>query len=281
LEAVDARLVFVIEDLDRTNDRRFDRQEVLALLQRLRESSPRFSFVLTAAQTLARDIDFAKLCDHIEILKTFDVRRISPLIDALRDHCLNDFADVPTTDDENPWHQNTSSLLFRFDVTDLVNNAARLLGTPRALKHALRRAYRVWQLLHGEVNLDDLLAMSILRHGAPEAFDFLLRYWNQLRDDPTTWKVGSDRLDDIRKRLTDEWRQATKGVEWDERAGLAMLIHLLPSAKTYLSEQSGMDRFRAQGIGYERYWLRIVNEEIDPDQARAGSPQGITPWGSH
>ena len=268
LETVDARLVLVIEDLDRTTSSRFDRQEILALLQRLRASSTRISFVLATGQTSARDIDFAKLCDHIEILQEFDAARVSTLIEAVRHRCMDGFAHIAMAGDENPWKRMQFMLLSRYDMVTLPDAVARLLRTPRALKHALRRTYQAWQVLYGEVDLDHLLAVNVLRSGAPEAFDFLLRYWRQLQDDPRTWNSERDQLDQIRKRLTQEWQRVTRDVEWDVRAGMAILVYLLPSVGEYLGERQGMAPKRLQGIGLHRYWLRIVNEEIDPGQAR-------------
>ena len=268
LESVDARLVLVIEDLDRTTSSRFDRQEILALLQRLRAASARISFVLATGQTSARDIDFAKLCDHIEILQEFDAARVSTLIEAVRHRCLNGFPHIATAGDDSPWNRTQYMLLSRFDIVTLPDAAARLLRTPRALKHALRRTYQAWQVLHGEVDLDHLLAVNVLRSGAPEAFDFLLRYWDQLQDDPKTWSSERDQLGRIRERLTGEWQRVTRDVEWDVRAGMTILVDLLPSVRVYLGERQGTDRGRLQGIGLHRYWLRVVTEEIDRDQAR-------------
>ena len=166
LESVNARLVLVIEDLDRTTSSRFDRQEVLALLQRLRASSARVSFVLATGQTSACDIDFAKLCDHIEILQEVDPARVLTLIEAVRCRCLDGFPHISTIGGNNPWEQMQFMLLSRYDMVTLPDAAARLLRTPRALKHALRRTYRAWQVLHGEVDFDNLLAVNILRSGA-------------------------------------------------------------------------------------------------------------------
>lgn len=279
LESVDARLVLVIEDLDRTTSSRFDRQEVLALLQRLRASSARVSFVLATGQTSARDIDFAKLCDHIEILQDFDTARVSTLIEAVRSRCLDGFPHIPTSGDENPWNRTQYMLLSRFDMVTVPAAAARLLRTPRALKHTLRRTYLAWQVLHGEVDFDHLLGVNVLRSGAPEAFDFLLRYWNQLQDAPRTWQSERDQVGRIRERLTEEWQRMTKDVEWDTRAGMTILVHLLPSAGGYLGEQTRMDRGRLQGISHYRYWLRVVNEEIDPGQVRDQTVlQDIADW---
>jgi hypothetical protein len=154
-------------------------------------------------------------------------------------------------------------LLARYDHVSPAEAAARLLRTPRALKHSLRRTYRAWEILAGEVDFDHLLAVNVLRHGAPEAFDFLLRHWEQLQDDPRTWATDRDRLPRVRERLTAEWQRVTREVDWDVRAAQAILLFLLPTAGQYLGEQHGIDRGRAQGICHHRYWRRVINEELD------------------
>ena len=49
-----------------------------------------------------------------------------------------------------------------------------LLTTPRNLKHFVRDIDRAWEALRGEIELDDLIVLTALRHGAPEAFDFIV-----------------------------------------------------------------------------------------------------------
>ena len=271
LEAVNARLVVIVEDLDRPASGRFDRQEVQALLHRLRATN-RVSFVLASGRANDRDIDFAKLCDHIEILRDFDPARVAALIEAVRSRCLDgtEFLHVATVSrEQSPWEPSQIGTLSKYDTVALPDAVARILRTPRALKHALRRTHRAWRALHGEVDLDHLLAVNVLRHGAPEAFDFLLRHWVQMRADPTSWGAQRDAMPRIRERLTGEWNRVTAGVEWEPRAALAVLVHLLPAADEYLGNATGIRRRGpTQGIDHQRYWLRVVNEKIDPTDVR-------------
>ena len=76
---MNARLVFVVEDLDRNDSRTFDIQEVQAFLQQLKDF-PNLSFILTGGVSSSRKIDFAKLCDHIEYLKSIDHRLASGMV---------------------------------------------------------------------------------------------------------------------------------------------------------------------------------------------------------
>ena len=59
-----------------------------------------------------------------------------------------------------------------------------LLETPRSLKHVLRRVNHSWRQLHGEVELDDLIIITVLRHSAEPAYRFLTRNIDVLRHEP-------------------------------------------------------------------------------------------------
>ena len=270
LKRIDSRLVIIVEDLDRNTSSRFDRQEILALLLRLRISD-RLSFVLASGQTSARDIDFAKLCDHIEIFQAIGEDKVSALVRGVRNQCLSLFL-FPhismISSNDNPWDHSRSILMNRHDCVSLSDATTRLLRTPRALKHALRRTYKAWETLIGEVDFDHLLAVNLLRYGSPEAFDFLLRHWDRLHDDYQTWGYDQSQLPQIKAMLTTEWRQVTEKVDWNLRSGLEILKFVLPAAGEYLGDRRGNEHLRKQGISHERYWLRIINEDIDPSHAR-------------
>ncbi len=163
LLSINAKLVFIIEDLDRNSSSRFDRQEVLALLQRLRNFD-HFSFILAAGRGAAHDIDFAQLCDHIELLREFDADRVASLIGAVRTRCFESFDHMRTVAaNDDPWNPAQYTLLTRFDYMPLTTVAARLLRTPRDLKHSLRRTYRAWGVLFGEVDFDHLVNHAYTR----------------------------------------------------------------------------------------------------------------------
>ena len=92
----------------------------------------------------------------------------------------------------------------------------------------------------------------ILRHGAGEAFDFLLRHWAQLQDDPQRWQSERNQVQRRRDRLRQEWKETTESVEWDVRAARELLEFLLPAVGDYLGERRGAAYSRIQGIAGER-----------------------------
>ncbi len=270
LKLLGARLVIVVEDLDRNNSTRFDRQEVLALLQRLKTKES-LSFILTGGPTPRSGIDFARLCDRIELLREFEPRQVATIVQAVRERCLAGFQDIPThSREDNPWDAGRSLLLY-WDILPLSHALARLLTTPRALKHALRRTYQAWERLHGEIDFDHLFGVNILRSAAPDAFDFVWRNWSHLHQPSRLQREDREQRNRVRTRLREEWTHLTDDAEWDRRALETLLEFLLPQSAQYFGEDDSRHvsgQTRLQGVTEPRYWLRAVNEEIEPQHVR-------------
>lgn len=263
-------LVFIVEDLDRNDSRSFDVQEVLAFLHQLKEF-PKLSFILTGGPSASARIDYAKLCDHIEYLRMISVHQSGSLIAVLRKRCLSQevFPHVYLTDlDDDPWHPNRWLLLSDQDEVHPPEAIARLLNTPRALRHALRLTDRAWLNLYGEIDFDHLLAVNVLQHAAPEAFSYVWRHWHRLHNHPSNNTRQNGNLEQIRTSLLREWNDLCAGVDWDARAARALIDLILPSTPTWFGEKRSVGRPRPQGVQHERYWQRALTQKIAADEAR-------------
>ncbi|NLE38596.1 MAG: hypothetical protein GX621_11275, partial [Pirellulaceae bacterium] len=125
----------------------------------------------------------------------------------------------------------------------------RLVNTPRTLKHVLRHVDDSWKRLHGEVCLDDLLVSTILRAGAPEAFDFLLRRIDMLRMAPVG-DSDSDKCASEKRRcvMREDWDATSKTAEWDATSALRLILFLFPNAAKSFGEERSVDgRVSPQG----------------------------------
>jgi hypothetical protein len=274
LREIGARLVFVVEDLDRNNSRNFDLQEVLAFLQRLKDF-PQLSFILTGGLASSRLIDFAKLCDHIEYLKQVSVSVASALIENLYEHA-HDPTYYPhisqnTREDALEWGKWSGLLLPDREEYSLPQATSALLNTPRAIRHALARTDSAWQSLHGEINWNDLFAVNALRFAAPEAFQFLLRRWDRLHQVPSRG-TGHDegQISEIRKAVLADWEQITREVEWSPAAARTVITFVLPAAEWWLVNERywNWNSQRRQTVEHERYWRRAVSELCAADEVR-------------
>ncbi|MCA9137172.1 MAG: AAA family ATPase [Planctomycetales bacterium] len=270
LDRLNVRLVFIVEDLDRNDTRKFESQEVMAFLQRLNDHD-NLSFILTGALSGRIRIDFAKLCDHIQTLRLVDAKLAASVIKRVEQRCRDtsfvDFVPIPDRDDREVWHEYAGFLMADYEEVSLQQAVASLLRTPRALRHALGRTHTAWKTLHGEVNLNQLIVLNAIRYGAPEAFDFLLQRWDRLRAAPSRSQSHTiDRTDQFRESIEREWQSVCKDVEWNPVAVLKAMEFILPASSDWLQGDRGLDHGVSQPLSEQRYWMRAVNEAIEPDE---------------
>jgi hypothetical protein len=268
-----ARLVFIVEDLDRNTSRTFDVYEVLAFLQQLKDFD-NLSFVLTGSLKAQPRIDFAKLCDHIEPLKALGVDDCSKYVCLLRDRCFEQTVfphEVLTVPDQNEW----KSLAWKYlgDWTRLIPAVAiaQLLTTPRSLRHAMARTYHAWKSLYGEIDWDHLFALNVLIHAAPEAFSFVLRHLHRFQAYPSNSSTQYGQTKQIQDMLQAEWADMVRGVEWDAKAVRRLIDFILPLTTVWMDgnnyiESGGSGRL--QGIQQERYWHRAMSQVVGEAEVR-------------
>ena len=133
-----------------------------------------------------------------------------------------------------------------------------LLDTPRSLKHVLRRVDYVWNSLHGEVELDDLVILSVLRHGAEPVYRFLLADIDAARHEPDNM---FPRTQDIKERWTQVLAKLSAG------PAAQKLVDLMGIKQ--LAESVGVGS--PQGVNKSEpvdYFRRIAAEELGPSELR-------------
>ncbi|MBB03185.1 MAG: hypothetical protein CMJ47_11100 [Planctomyces sp.] len=273
LRGIDGHLIFIVEDLDRNETRNFEIQEVLAFLEQLKEHS-NFVFILTGGLSSTHRIDYSKLCDHIEYLKTLQPHHSSRIIKKVCDRCWDNTVfghfrfDDPNRNYE--WNDLTDGILSSWREMSLPEAVAELLVTPRSLRHTLSNTYTCWNVLHGEIDLRHLIGVNVLRYAAPEALNFLIRHWIHLKQAPNSKIMPNTGESQLRERLREDWNQTIKGVDWDIRAALQVMHFLLPATECWLVSDnvSGMGNKVYQGVHEERYWRRAINGTVDNDDFR-------------
>lgn len=168
LQTIGKTMVVVLEDFDRNPNAESSLNEVAGLLDRLRNlKTINFivclapgvnSHVLSRISTHREDL---LSCDALELVKT-TIELMFDYASTRADPILLDTKDI--------------------DVESFSATMNSLIKTPRDAKYALRRSYTAWKSLAGEVNIYDLLAINVLRYSAPEAFDFVVRNFDSLRE---------------------------------------------------------------------------------------------------
>lgn len=271
LAAIRRNVVLFIEDADR-NFPTFDMSQLEALLVRLREISG-LSFLLCISP--AQKMDLTKLCDRTEIIPPLDERATIRLIDQTRQLVLNrhpvgimldGLEDLAVSDrnDKTIDHY----LGFYWPRQIILPMLAR---TPRILKRALRRVVDAWPDLCGEVNIGDLIGISILREGAPEAFSFFQR--NQRFFRPST-KEEKDIMESaktkLKESLAEEWQEITASKSFDARSAAWLMKQIDPFSAGVTGLMIGSHMIRRQSIQSERrghiYARRLFTETTQGDE---------------
>ena len=89
LEALNARLILIVQDVERTGAT-FDTRHLQRLLWALRDL-PHVSFVL-AIDPSASDLDFTKLCDSIEMVQQLRPWAVEDIIDTAFTHWMTEYS---------------------------------------------------------------------------------------------------------------------------------------------------------------------------------------------
>ncbi len=269
LQALDARVVLIIEDAERAGEG-FETRHLERLLWTLRRFN-RITFIVAAEPQHTR-IDFSKLCDIIELVPTLTPAKALAVVNIAYTHWATQFSSIDI--DPHPSRRNEDKLELRAanigGVMDYFSKTGKgtaldalvsLLVTPRALKHVLRQVDRTWRSLHGEAELDDIIIISALRHGAQPVYDFLVEDIDPARHKP-------DDMLPRTKTVRADWDRVI--AEMPNGAAAQKLVNLLGIEQ--LTEGIAFNVADApQGVHVSEpvdYFRRITGEELSPGELR-------------
>jgi energy-coupling factor transporter ATP-binding protein EcfA2 len=277
LEALNARLLLTVEDAERAGEG-FETRYLERLLWTLR-GVRRASFVLALDHQRAK-LDYPKLCDSIELVPAMGFESVARLVKIAHAHWMNEFSFI----DPHPNRAEGDKLrLAHTDMGSVMDYVRRtgggmpidalieLLQTPRALKHVFRRVDRVWRTLYGEVELDDVLIVSAIRHGAEPAFKFLVSEIDAARHEPDDFLPRT-------KTVKEGWQAILKTLP--NGAAVQDLVNLLGIEQ--FSSHADTVKHGPQSVhAYEPvdYFRRIVAEDLGPAELRdQGVLSDIDAW---
>lgn len=204
LEAIDRRLILIIDDLDRVG-KTFDISHISRFLWAMREIERCCSVI--SIDPNRSELDYGKLCDSTEIVPLLPIQMVADTLVELYQHWISAYNDI----DPNEHRKDQDKFeLGRISETGLqtylqnethstpIRMLATVLSTPRSLKHVLHRIDNAWKELHGEVEIDDLIILSTLRHSAPATYQFIIMNIDMARATSDGLERGS--LDRFRER---------------------------------------------------------------------------------
>jgi hypothetical protein len=270
LETSQLVVVFIIEDLDRTDTDTYQVAELFGFLDRLRRLE-HITFLLTGGEANQGLIDFQKLCDYIESVPPVLPESIYRLVNEFRSLCLQGMHPHPSPPSrhQNPWDPASEVFDKRTEGYTFTEAIANLIVTPRTLRLVLQRTDQAWGRLKGEICFDDLLALNVLRYGAPEAFRFLVRYYDRLNipsQGDGDW--GQTTVEAVRKSLKSRWSELIESTIWDPNAVLRLYVFLLPKTEYWIGdkERTFNEQEFFQGVRFERYWKRALAEDLRTEE---------------
>ena len=272
LSAAVLRLVIFLEDLDRNSIEAMIRDEMPALLDRLR-GLRQVSFVLAIGTEHYYSDILIRICDHVEAISILAHEYLTKIMREFRRVCLELYqqdVDLISPEDrskrlENFVEKDLGSLISLVDKGP-IDDISRLVKTPRLLKMILRRTFRIWEKLHGEIDFDELLVANVLRFSAPKVFDFLLENIQEIRGLEIKNEISN--YDSRLKAVDEKWSRISETSEWDSYSAKKLVQFLFPS-------WNKSERFNSisspQSLHVERptdYWSRFLLEELEVNSTR-------------
>ncbi len=266
LDAVPVRVVLLVEDVERAGPD-FDTRHLERFLWALRRLDG-CAFVFAVDPNLG--VDVSKLCDTIERVPRVSVDQVTPIFLSAYERWISEYSDIDPYigrqehDNLNLRTSRPGQLLGQrreLDEQTAQEALLSLLRTPRALKHVIRRVDEAWTNLHGEAELDDIVIVSALRYGTPDAFAFLLANIDLAREAP-------DRSLPDSISVKDEWQKVVKSLP--NGPAVQRLVDLLGIGQL-CGNTPDAESLSPQGVHIEDpvdYFSRIVAEELGPEELR-------------
>ena len=280
LEVLDARLILIVEDSDRTS-KTFETRHLLRLLWALHDL-PRTTFVLALDPNRGPQTDFTKVCDKVERLDALQDTELAAVVSAAVHYWTSEYSDIKPTlarpdklGLQYTREGGTLGYMYRTSVRRPLRYLAQVVQTPRRLKRVLQRVDVAWRQLHGEVDLEDLLLVATFRELCPSVYGFLREHIDAARLKADEGPSGSS-------AVGDDWNQLLKTLSNPEAT--QHLVALLGIAQ--LSGDRGQPAGESpQGVHFTDptdYLDRIHTEGIDSTETRDQSVLSeIDTWEQH
>jgi hypothetical protein len=216
--------------------------------------------VVIASASLAGGFDIEKLARHVEHVPALTADNVELIMNVFRSGALELLS--ARIDPVRGSRQRTTAapptvLSHFFRTVSPWADLVLLCGTPRVLKQGLRHAWEVWHKLYGEIDLDDVIAMSLLRVGDPHVFDLVSSFSHDLRRD----SGRIHRLSGTRSETP--FQQALDRLRPQGTAQRGAIDRVLDEVFPLRNGNQDTDQvpMRPQGVGYLAhvdYWERFL-----------------------
>ena len=287
--AINVRQVLWIDDLERfagvhgvsdsadlaASERLAPVRALLWLLDRCEQVS-----IIVADCTLDTRFDLDKIARFVERIPPMHPDRVRSEFRGYRDQAVREAGQLidPVDDETREGFLSSSrslmSAYFRDDPDhmELDKALALTLGTPRALKMALRASHDVWRQQAGEIDLDDVLVMSALRAARPTLFSLIDGHIDAFRNG-FRWRKGTEDQDPKQHPLFAEFEKVLEAERTDrDREAVATLVRavfrLMPVDRV-IHDPVHIREACPQSLaveGHIDYWNRYLSAAAVPEE---------------
>jgi len=269
LKAINKRIVIFFEDLDRNWQGDDFWAEIISLLDRLKKLD-RVSFVLAITGTDRLSDIINRISEHIEIVPKLSVNCVSQMYATFKHGCIQEHNDILLSDQKFRYNRILASKEdMRDKIREILNQRpideletlTAIIENPRNLKHILRRTYRSWQTLHGEIDFDHLFIANVLRIAAPNAFNFI---HENIRD--IYWLGQKERKEEDEKPRREKLQTKLSNLFTDGPAKHENVEKVISFLFPYWEYRYFSGAETIQGLSdfkYSNYWERIIREKLN------------------
>lgn len=282
LQATGLHILLIVEDADREMDPHISRtlQAFLDKLKRIENLN--LNFILTTKRNA--NIDYNKICEHIEDLPHLEPEMVKLSLDKLREWMeQHDSSIIYPSQQQHPFllpDDFVPQTLNHWNTYSLADALAGLIRDPRQLKGVIAKTSYAWEKLKGEVFMDDLLILTALRECVPEVLTFLENNLNDLciiqRGKPTGHAVILQKglYDKAIEHLKSAGTEINKSLESTSFvAALALAdvffnkFHDMFNTKRCMDYSKSIQRVRSEGAPSD-YWRRLTRGSLLDSEIR-------------
>jgi hypothetical protein len=294
--AVGVNIVLWVEDLERfagseglVGEAAVDREAGrLSPIRALLHALDRLSHVsvVIASTSLHTRFDLDKIARFVEHVPRLKQSLIWQVIHSFKQHCLQfpdgtidpaskrARAEMSDGSYSTPLGRMFEDRAGKF--TNIRDAISSLCATPRKLKQALRVSLESWDHLKGEIDPDDVLAMSVLRVAEPNVFALVDRHVSELQHGT----IGAD-LSGDEDSAFDKALEEVMGNAPERHACVQLLVDFVFPQR---QSQPGIQYVpeKPQGLAVDRhvdYWRRYLSlPDLSSDQRDQPIIEAITRW---
>jgi hypothetical protein len=273
LKVTNTKLLIRIEDIDRNPNSAEYCNSLAVILDKLK-SLNNLNFIIATGYTKHTSEILRKVCEYREDLVSENfIDYIDVLLLKWVNRAKREGHVLPSVYSEDKLSLNNFSNSFNGRADSLSESINRLISNPRVLKHVERSVDEIWikGALLGEVDLIDLLIITLLKENYPEIFELVAKYKFELQNGINQIIPNVEVLKTEKDKVADHFKESITSSH-DFRNISNCLSYVFPYWGFIINEkQNGSSSTGRQKISDNvtqvDYFNRIARKQIEVHEA--------------